>query len=457
MIDLNDLANPHLRGIAVYEPGKPIEDVAREHGLDPDSIIKLASNENPLGPSPKAIEAMRRAVEKAQLYPDGNCYHLRHALARHLGVDFHEIIIGNGSNEIIEFLGHAFLGPDDEVITARHAFAIYPIMTMLLGAKTIEVPDPGFVHDLPAMARAVTPKTKLFFIANPNNPTGTAVTEQTLFDVVASLPPRVIVVIDEAYYEFMPEPPRTLELVRRHPNVILMRTFSKIQGLAGLRIGYGIAQESLISILHKTRQPFNVNSIAQAGALAALADENHQRKTREVTWEGLQFLAEEFKKMGLEFVPSQANFIMVKVGEDGAGYRVFRELMKRGIIIRDPVALEKAGQCRTLIFDKTGTLTYGKPELVEQVVAAGLDRREVLASAASLERYSKHPLAEPILRAAEADSVVMYEASEISERPGTGLCGTSLKYGMVVTLGMLPTTILTLFGCARMASMAALY
>ncbi len=273
-------ANPQLKDLVSYEPGKPIEDVARERGLKPEDIIKLASNENPLGPSPKAIEAMRAALREAHIYPDGVGFKLREAIAKKFGLGLGQIILGNGSNEIIEFIGHAFLKPGDNIITAEHAFVVYKLMATLFGAETIEVPDPGFVHDLDAMLAAITPRTKEVFIANPNNPTGTLVTQEEIDRFMDRVPEHVVIVFDEAYYEFLDDPPDTLKFVREGRNVIVLRTFSKIQGLAGLRIGYGLGPEELIDVLHKTRQPFNANAIAQAGALAGLLDDEHQRRTQ---------------------------------------------------------------------------------------------------------------------------------------------------------------------------------
>ncbi len=325
-------AAAQLKNLVPYEPGKPIDDVARELGLDPANIIKLASNENPLGPSPKAIEAMREAATRAHLYPDGGCYHLRRALAEKFSLDTKNFIIGNGSNEIIEFLGHGFLGPQTEVIVAEHAFVVYKLMATLFGANTIEVPDPGFVHDLEAMQRAVTPRTREIFIANPNNPTGTVVSESAIRQLLDSVPEEVIVVIDEAYHEFLNNPPNTLEFIREgRPNVILLRTFSKIQGLALLRIGYGIAPAPLIEVLQKTRQPFNSNGIAQAAALAALSDTEHMKRTIELTLEGRTLFERSFAEMGLQYVPSQANFVLVRTGN---GDDVFRWLLQKGIIVR---------------------------------------------------------------------------------------------------------------------------
>jgi histidinol-phosphate aminotransferase len=326
-------ANPQLRGLVSYEPGKPIDEVARELGLDPADIIKLASNENPLGPSPLARRAMVEALGQAQLYPDGGGYRLREAIAKRFGLAMKNVILGNGSNEIIEFAGHAFLKPGDEVVTAGHAFVVYKLMATLFGATTVEVPDPGFRHDLEAMAAAITPRTREVFVANPNNPTGTLASQEEIDRFMDRVPPQVVVIFDEAYHEFVENPPDTLKFVREgRDNVLVLRTFSKIQGLAGLRIGYGLAGEELASILQKTRQPFNVNAIAQAGALAGLADEEHQAKTRRLTRDGREFFQREFAAMGLEFVPSHANFVLVKVGNGNA---LFRAMLARGVIIRD--------------------------------------------------------------------------------------------------------------------------
>jgi histidinol-phosphate aminotransferase len=332
MSDLWQLAHPWLRDLVSYEPGKPIEDVARELGLQPRDIIKLASNENPLGPSPKALAAMREAIERAHFYPDGGSYYLREAIAEKFGFERGNVILGCGSNEVIEFIGKAFLNPGDDIIAARHAFVVYKLMATLFGARTIETPDPGFAHDLDAMLAAITPRTKEIFIANPNNPTGTLLSQAEIDRFMARVPEHVIVVFDEAYYEFLPDPPDTLKYVRAGRDVVVLRTFSKIQGLASLRVGYGLARRELIDVLQKTRQPFNSNGIAQAAALAGLRDDEHQQKTRELTWQGRDFMQREFAAMGLEFVPSHANFVLVKVGD---GKAIFNALMKRGVIVRD--------------------------------------------------------------------------------------------------------------------------
>jgi histidinol-phosphate aminotransferase len=328
---LSPRANPWLNDIVSYIPGKPIEDVARELGLKPEQIIKLASNENPIGPSPKAVAAMQEALHKAHYYPDGGGYHLRTAIAEQFQLPLESVMLGNGSNEIIEFLGHAFLQPGDNIVVADHAFVIYKLMAQLFGAKAIEVPDPKLIADVDAMARAVTPRTKLIYLANPNNPTGTMVNDAAIERLIGQVSPEVIIVLDEAYYEFLPDPPPTLRYLRDHENVIVLRTFSKIQGLAALRIGYGLAHPELIRVLQKCRQPFNTNAIGQIGAIAGLKDWEHQERTRQVILEGRRFLEEGFKQRGLEYVPSSANFVLVKVGD---GQEIFQKLLRRGTIVR---------------------------------------------------------------------------------------------------------------------------
>ena len=326
-------ANAQLRELVAYEPGKPIEDVARELGLKPSEVIKMASNENPLGPSPKALGAMREALLKAHIYPDGGGYYLREAIANKFGLARANVILGNGSSEVIEFAGHAFLRPGDEILTSRHAFVIYKVMAQLFGAVTVEVDDPGFTHDLDAMAAAVTPRTKLIFVANPNNPTGTRVTQAAVDHFVDRVPAHVPIVFDEAYQEFLEDPTDTLKFVREgRENVLVVRTFSKIQGLAGLRIGYGMGSPALIDVLQKTREPFNANGIAQVGALAGLLDEEHQRATRELAKAGCDFFHKSFAALGLEFVPSCANFVLVRVGD---GKACFQALLRKGVIVRD--------------------------------------------------------------------------------------------------------------------------
>jgi histidinol-phosphate aminotransferase len=329
-VNISSIANQYICDVPVYEPGWPIEEVARELGLNPKTIIKLASNENALGPSPKALAAMHKALASAHLYPDGGGFYLRQALAKKLGVQIDNIILGTGSNEIIEFLYHAFVGPGDEIVAGDRAFVIYSIMAKMFQARCIEVPFRDHAHDLKAMLAAITPKTKLVFVANPNNPTGTRVANAELDEFIRALPAHVMAVLDEAYIEFLDDPPPSIDWALRR-NVVVLRTFSKIVGLAGLRIGYGVGQKECIDLLQRVRQPFNTNAVAQAGALAALDDTAHIRKTRALTRRGLAYLEKEFQRLKLEYVPSCANFILVNVGDGGA---MFGGLQRRGVIVR---------------------------------------------------------------------------------------------------------------------------
>jgi histidinol-phosphate aminotransferase len=327
------LTNQELRDLPSYQPGRPIEEVARELGRPPSDIIKIASNENPLGPSPAAVAAMQRVITHLNLYPDGNAFYLKQKLAAKLGVQTSNLIFGNGSNEIIEFVGHAYMAPGVEVVVSQYCFAVYPLVAKLFGAKLVSVPAKNLGHDLPAMLRAITPRTRVVFVANPNNPTGTTVSKEDLLSFVAQVPGDVLLVMDEAYIEFLDGAADLVSLIRsgEKPNLLLMRTFSKIFGLAGLRIGYGIAHPDLIAAFEKVRQPFNLNSIAQAGALAALDDDSHTQRTRENNSAGLKTLGAEFTKMGLSFIPSAANFVLVKVGD---GQKVFEAMQREGVIVR---------------------------------------------------------------------------------------------------------------------------
>lgn len=354
---IENSANRWVCDLVPYEPGKPIEETARELGLEPNEIIKLASNENPLGPSPKAQKAMIAEVAKAHLYPDGGGYKLRTALAEKHGVEFENVVLGNGSNEIIELLCHSFLKPGSSLIAAEHAFVVYKLMVTLFGADYIEVPDPGFVHDLDAMAEAITEETRLVFIANPNNPTGTLVGQEEIDRFVERLPDHVIAVFDEAYYEFLPEPPDAIKHIQAGKNVVVMRTFSKAQGLSALRIGYGLAPAPIAKLLNSARQPFNANAIAQAGALASIQDADHIAATVANNQAGLDYFHAAFSERGWEFIPSVANFVMVNVGD---GDRVFKELLKKGVIVR---------AMRGYKLPEWVRISVGKPEENERCLA----------------------------------------------------------------------------------------
>ncbi|MEY4386024.1 MAG: hypothetical protein RLY20_1307 [Verrucomicrobiota bacterium] len=325
--------NRSLNDIPVYQPGRPIEEVARELGLPAASIIKLASNENPLGPSPKALAAMQHVLAHLNLYPDGNAFYLKQALAQKLGVQTANLILGNGSNEIIEFIGHAYMGPGVDVVVSQYCFAVYPLVTKLFGANLVTVPAQNHAHDLSAMLRAITPNTRVIFVANPNNPTGTLASKDELRRFVDAVPAHVLLALDEAYIEFLDDPADFITDIRngQRQNVVIMRTFSKIFGLAGLRLGYGIAHPDLISAFEKIRQPFNINAIAQAGALAALQDDEHTTRTRANNTAGLRFFENACRELKLEIIPSAANFLLVKVG---AGQRIFDALQREGVITR---------------------------------------------------------------------------------------------------------------------------
>lgn len=325
--------NPNLAGLPVYQPGRPIEEVARELGLPPGAIIKMASNENPLGPSPLALAAMEKALQGVHLYPDGNSFYLKQKLAAKLGVEPNQVTLGNGSNEVLELVGHALLGFGDDVVVSQYCFAVYPIVTKLFGANLITVPARAYGHDIPAMLRAVTKRTKIVFVANPNNPTGTLAPREEMVRLVNEVPPGVLLVLDEAYIEYLHDPVDLVSLLRtgQRTNLLVVRTFSKIYGLAGLRVGYGVGHPEVISALEKVREPFNVNSIAQAGALAALDDFEHVQRARANNTAGIQFYEQACRRLNLEFVPSGANFLLVKVGD---GQRVFVEMQKLGVIVR---------------------------------------------------------------------------------------------------------------------------
>ena len=328
----------HVRAIAPYVGGKPISEVAREFGLDESKIVKLASNENPLGMPESAKKAMAKAAEDLGRYPDSNGFDLKNALAKKLNVPFEWITLGNGSNDILELTARAVAQEGDEVVFSKHAFAVYPLATQAVGGKAVEVPaTKDYGHDLPAMLKAITPRTRLVFVANPNNPTGTFLPAKEIETFLEQVPSNVVVVIDEAYNEFLtPEQQYdAIAWVRKYPNVIVSRSFSKAYGLAGLRIGYGVAQNNITDLLNRIRQPFNVNSLAQAAAIAALADIEFLKKCYELNRAGYAQLTAAFEQMGLRYLPSSGNFVLVKVGDDvNAGAKVNLELLKAGVIVR---------------------------------------------------------------------------------------------------------------------------
>jgi len=315
-----------------YVPGKPIEEVERELGIT--DIIKLASNENPLGPSPVAVSAMTKALQDVSLYPDGNCYSLRKAVAKHWCVAEDELVFGCGSDEIIHYIALAFLRDGDETVQAWPTFTQYETAATLCDCQTHKVPLKNYTHDVDAMAERVNERTKLVFIANPNNPTGTMITHSEVQRLLARLPENCLLVLDEAYYEYVEREdyPDSIKWILEGRNVIALRTFSKIYGLAGLRIGYGIARPEIIRHIEKVRLPFNVNSVAQVGAIASLSDSDQVARSQAVNSAGKKYLYAEFDRMGLKYAPTEANFILVDIGHDSVW--AFKELMKRGVIVR---------------------------------------------------------------------------------------------------------------------------
>ena len=335
-MDLIDQALPYVRAISPYQPGKPIAELARETGIPEESIVKLASNENPLGMSPKARAAMVKAMDDLERYPDGNGFELKAALGARYGVAQEQIVLGNGSNDLLELVARVFLAPGRSAVFSQHAFAVYPLATLAAGGTCIEVPAQEYGHDLAAMAAAITPDTRVVFIANPNNPTGTFLPYGDLHAFLGKVPADVLVVLDEAYNEYLPPDLRveTVAWLQEFPNLLISRTLSKIYGLAGLRIGYGLGSAAVVDLINRVRQPFNVNSLALAAAVGALEDYAFVAESYEMNRRGLNQLVAGFKHLGLAHIPSYANFVTFKVGDAAA---VNQKLLQQGVIVR-PIA-----------------------------------------------------------------------------------------------------------------------
>lgn len=326
----------YIRAIAPYQGGKPIGEVAREFGLDEAKIIKLASNENPLGMPDSARKAMADVADAGR-YPDGNGFELKAALTAKYGVSADCITLGNGSNDILELAAHAFVQPGQSVVYAQYSFAVYPLATQSVGGRSLVVAARDFGHDLDAMLDAIEDDTRLIFVANPNNPTGTFIPGEKIEAFLRRVPPEVVVVLDEAYTEFLPQQQQydSISWIHQYPNLLVSRSMSKVYGLAGLRIGYGIAQPGITDLLNRIRQPFNVNSFAQAAAIAALADDDFVARSAKLNADGYRQLTQAFDELKLQYVPSSGNFVLVKVGDDdGAGARINLALLKQGIIVR---------------------------------------------------------------------------------------------------------------------------
>ena len=332
-MDLCELSPSYVRSIAPYQPGKPISELARELGLDEAGIVKLASNENPLGIGPRTRAAIDAALPEIARYPDGNGFELKQALSRRYGVDMSGIVLGNGSNDVLELVALAFLGPGRAAVMSQHAFAVYPLATQARGARSIVVPAKNYGHDLETMARAIDDETYVAWIANPNNPTGTLARPDELEAFLRKVPERVLVVIDEAYNEYIKPDLRadTVKWLKRHPNLVVVRTFSKAYGLAGLRVGYGFAHPSLADVMNRVRQPFNVNSLALAAAAAALDDMEFVARSYALNLQGMAQLEEGARRLGLPFIPSYGNFITIQVGK---APEIYKRLLRRSVIVR---------------------------------------------------------------------------------------------------------------------------
>lgn len=357
--DPRAVVRPGILSIAPYQPGKPVEEVERELGLG--NIIKLASNENPSGPSPKVAGAINRCLADITRYPDGNGFALKAALSNHLGVEPEMITLGNGSNDVLEFLARVFASDGDEIIFSQHAFAVYPLATLAVGAKPVVTPAKDWGYDLQAISDAITEKTRLIFIANPNNPTGTWNRADELEAMLKRIPSRVIVVIDEAYCEYVPEQAYESFVNRLHKfaNLVVTRTFSKIYGLAGLRVGYCVSSGEIADLLNRIRQPFNVNSLALAAALTALEDQDYVDKSRELNTNGLHQLCKGFDELRLDYIPSIGNFVSVDVGGDAQA--VYESMLKQGVIVRPVAGYEMPNHLR---------ITTGLPEENERALDA---------------------------------------------------------------------------------------
>ncbi len=336
-VEFSQLANIGVQSLNPYQPGKPIDELAREFNLNPADIVKLASNENPMGPSSKAIAAITAELANLTRYPDGNGFELKTSLSRKLGVKSSQITLGNGSSDILEFIVKCFVSGGDEVLVSQHAFAIYGLVTQMVGGRCVQIPAKNWGHDLEAMARAVTPNTKIIFVTNPNNPTGTWSTKIQLESFLKKVPSNVIVLLDEAYFEYVGKAdyPSGIDYLEQYPNLVVTRTFSKAYGLASLRVGYGVCSEQLADLMNRVRPPFNVDSLALAAAVACLNDDSYVRQSKELNDQGLKQLQSGFDQLNLSWIPSVGNFICFAI--PGRALEIFQGLLAKGVIIR-PVA-----------------------------------------------------------------------------------------------------------------------
>ncbi len=367
LIDPCELSPSYVRSIAPYQPGKPISELARELGLKEEGIVKLASNENPRGIGPRTRAAIEAAIGEVARYPDGNGFELKSALARRYGIDMASIVLGNGSNDVLELVALAFLGPGRAAVYSQHAFAVYPLATQARGARQIVVAAKNYAHDLEAMAKAIDDETYVAWVANPNNPTGTLATASEMEQFLRRVPERVLVVLDEAYNEYLTPEFRadSLKWLKRHPNLVITRTFSKAYGLAGLRVGYALAHPAVADVMNRVRQPFNVNSIALSAAAAALDDMEFVARSYADNLQGMKQLEEGARDLKLEFIPSHGNFITIRVGPAGkSAAEIYKRLLRRSVIVR-PIA------------------GYGLPEHLRVTVGTAEENRKFLSALAS--------------------------------------------------------------------------
>lgn len=358
-----------VKGLQPYRPGKPIDAVARELGLNEVDIVKLASNENPNGPGELVKKALAECVEDLSLYPDGSGYALKEALSKHLGVDSERVTLGNGSSDILDFIIRVLISDGNEVVVSQHAFAIYGLLTVIAGGKLVEVPAKNFGHDLEAMAAAITDQTRIVFVTNPNNPTGTWNTADELEAFLLKVPESVVVLLDEAYFEYVdkPEYPNGMALLDRFPNLVVTRTFSKVYGLASLRIGYGVSSPELADLMNRVRPPFNTNSFAQAAAIAALSDEQYLADSVAMNKQGIEQLEHAFREMNLSFIPSVGNFIAFKVPDSADDMAVYDGLLKHGVIVRPIANYGMPGYLRVSIGTRSDNLAF--LDALEKVLA----------------------------------------------------------------------------------------
>ncbi|MCW7552242.1 histidinol-phosphate transaminase [Endozoicomonas gorgoniicola] len=368
--DFVELAVSGVRSLSPYQPGKPVEELAREQGLDVDAIVKLASNENPLGPAPSSLDAIGRHLSELARYPDGNLFNLRDALSQKLAIQPEQITFGNGSNDVLVLLAQSWLQPGVSAVFSEYAFVVYPIAVTAAGAESIVVPARNWGHDLDAMADAVRDDTRMIFLANPNNPTGTAFTRDELTGFLNKVRSDVIVVLDEAYFEYVQDEryPDGVALLKQYPNLVVTRTFSKAYGLAGSRVGYAVSSVEMAGVLNKLRQPFNVNNLGECAAVAVLNDDEYLQRSRDVNTQGLQTVAAGLRAMGFEYIPSMGNFITFDTGGDARVY--YQKLLEKGVIVRPVANYGMPGHLRVSI---------GLPEENERFLQALKEVKEVVS------------------------------------------------------------------------------